>query len=68
MWAPGSQCLARSGGRLEFTLCPLPPPVPRRPDVLSRLLGNLVLKSKKAQFVMTRKILFLQYRYSVRLG
>nr|XP_035939243.1 telomere length regulation protein TEL2 homolog isoform X1 [Halichoerus grypus]XP_035939244.1 telomere length regulation protein TEL2 homolog isoform X1 [Halichoerus grypus] len=34
------------------------------PDVLSRLLGNLVLKSKKAQFVMTRKILFLQYRYS----
>lgn len=34
------------------------------PEVLSRLLGNLVVKSKKAQFVMTRKILFLQYRYS----
>ncbi|XP_026340728.2 telomere length regulation protein TEL2 homolog isoform X3 [Ursus arctos] len=34
------------------------------PEVLSRLLGNLVMKSKKAQFVMTRKILFLQYRYS----
>ncbi|XP_057603585.1 telomere length regulation protein TEL2 homolog isoform X2 [Hippopotamus amphibius kiboko] len=31
------------------------------PDVLSRLLGNLVTKSKKAQFVMTRKLLFLQY-------
>nr|XP_055197084.1 telomere length regulation protein TEL2 homolog isoform X1 [Nyctereutes procyonoides] len=34
------------------------------PEVLSRLLGNLVMKSKKARFVMTRKILFLQYRYS----
>ncbi|XP_036680318.1 telomere length regulation protein TEL2 homolog isoform X3 [Balaenoptera musculus] len=31
------------------------------PEVLSRLLGNLVTKSKKAQFVMTRKLLFLQY-------
>ncbi|XP_031542967.2 telomere length regulation protein TEL2 homolog isoform X2 [Vicugna pacos] len=34
------------------------------PEVLSRLLGNLVMKSKKAQFVMTRKLLFLQYRYT----
>ncbi|KAI5762091.1 TELO2 [Gulo gulo luscus] len=34
------------------------------PEVLSRLLGNLVMKSKKTRFVMTRKILFLQYRYS----
>lgn len=33
------------------------------PEVLSRLLGNLVMKSKKAQFVMTQKLLFLQYRY-----
>ncbi|XP_077880975.1 telomere length regulation protein TEL2 homolog isoform X3 [Ictidomys tridecemlineatus] len=32
------------------------------PEVLSRLLGNLVLKNKKAQFVMTRKLLFMQYR------
>ncbi|XP_075851050.1 telomere length regulation protein TEL2 homolog isoform X2 [Microcebus murinus] len=32
------------------------------PEVLSRLLGNLVVKNKKAQFVMTRKLLFLQYR------
>ncbi|XP_007453641.1 PREDICTED: telomere length regulation protein TEL2 homolog [Lipotes vexillifer] len=31
------------------------------PEVLSRLLGNVVTKSKKAQFVMTRKLLFLQY-------
>ncbi|XP_073915303.1 telomere length regulation protein TEL2 homolog isoform X1 [Castor canadensis] len=31
------------------------------PEVLSRLLGNLVVKNKKAQFVMTRKLLFLQY-------
>lgn len=34
------------------------------PQVLSRLLGNLVLKSKKARFVMTQKLLFLQYRHS----
>nr|XP_045017533.1 telomere length regulation protein TEL2 homolog isoform X2 [Jaculus jaculus] len=32
------------------------------PEVLSRLLGNLVVKNKKAQFVMTQKFLFLQYR------
>uniref|UniRef100_A0A673VK84 Telomere length regulation protein TEL2 homolog n=1 Tax=Suricata suricatta TaxID=37032 RepID=A0A673VK84_SURSU len=36
------------------------------PEVLSRLLGNLVIKNKKAQFVMTRKLLFLQYHHSVR--
>ncbi|XP_016063571.1 PREDICTED: telomere length regulation protein TEL2 homolog isoform X2 [Miniopterus natalensis] len=34
------------------------------PEVLSRLLGNLVMKSKKAQFVMTQKLLFLQYRFT----
>nr|XP_034986331.1 telomere length regulation protein TEL2 homolog [Zootoca vivipara]XP_034986332.1 telomere length regulation protein TEL2 homolog [Zootoca vivipara]XP_034986333.1 telomere length regulation protein TEL2 homolog [Zootoca vivipara]XP_034986334.1 telomere length regulation protein TEL2 homolog [Zootoca vivipara]XP_034986335.1 telomere length regulation protein TEL2 homolog [Zootoca vivipara] len=33
------------------------------PAVLSRLLGNLVVKSKKAQFVMTQKMLLLQYSY-----
>ncbi|XP_058142682.1 telomere length regulation protein TEL2 homolog isoform X2 [Dasypus novemcinctus] len=32
------------------------------PAVLSRLLGDLVMKSKKAEFVMTRKLLLLQYR------
>uniref|UniRef100_A0A8C3YPQ3 Telomere length regulation protein TEL2 homolog n=1 Tax=Catagonus wagneri TaxID=51154 RepID=A0A8C3YPQ3_9CETA len=31
------------------------------PQVLSRLLGNLVTKSKKARFVMTRKLLFLRF-------
>ncbi|XP_077172930.1 telomere length regulation protein TEL2 homolog isoform X3 [Paroedura picta] len=31
--------------------------------VLSRLLGNLVVKSKKAQFVMTQKLLLLQYSH-----
>ncbi|XP_015446611.1 telomere length regulation protein TEL2 homolog isoform X2 [Pteropus alecto] len=35
-----------------------------RPEVLSRLLGNLVMKNKKAQFVMTQKLLFLQYGYT----
>ncbi|XP_075021830.1 telomere length regulation protein TEL2 homolog isoform X3 [Calonectris borealis] len=30
-------------------------------DALSRLLGNLVVKNKKAQFVVTQKVLLLQY-------
>lgn len=47
---------------------PFLPTVPCRPEVLSRLLGNLVMKSKKAQFVMTQKLLFLQYGYTVRAG
>ncbi|KAM4819953.1 telomere length regulation protein TEL2 homolog [Thomomys bottae] len=34
------------------------------PEVLSRLLGNLVVQNKKAQFVLTRKLLFLQYRHT----
>lgn len=34
------------------------------PEVLSRLLGNLVMKNKKAQFVMTQKLLFLQYGFA----
>ncbi|NXS90837.1 TELO2 protein, partial [Jacana jacana] len=33
-------------------------------DVLSRLLGNLVVKNKKAQFVVTQKMLLLQYGHS----
>ncbi|NXK49045.1 TELO2 protein, partial [Chauna torquata] len=32
-------------------------------DVLSRLLGNLVVKNKKARFVVTQKLLLLQYGY-----
>uniref|UniRef100_A0A8C8R763 Telomere length regulation protein TEL2 homolog n=1 Tax=Pelusios castaneus TaxID=367368 RepID=A0A8C8R763_9SAUR len=32
--------------------------------VLSRLLGNLVVKNKKAQFVLTQKLLLLQYGYA----
>ncbi|XP_040853580.1 telomere length regulation protein TEL2 homolog [Ochotona curzoniae] len=34
------------------------------PEVLSRLLGNLVVKHRKAQFVLTQKLLLLQYRHS----
>lgn len=64
--ALGPQWLARSWGGLE-RFSRLPPTVPHRPEVLSRLLGNLVVKSRKARFVMTRKILFLQHRHSVRL-
>ncbi|KAM4623576.1 telomere length regulation protein TEL2 homolog [Polymixia lowei] len=33
------------------------------PDSLDRILGNLVLKNKKAQFVLTHKLLLLQYKY-----
>ncbi|XP_051488286.1 telomere length regulation protein TEL2 homolog isoform X1 [Apus apus] len=33
-------------------------------EVLSRLLGNLVVKNKKAQFVMTQKLLLLQYGHT----
>uniref|UniRef100_A0A8D2P278 Telomere length regulation protein TEL2 homolog n=1 Tax=Zosterops lateralis melanops TaxID=1220523 RepID=A0A8D2P278_ZOSLA len=36
-------------------------------DVLSRLLGNLVVKNKKAQFVVTQKILLLQYGHTTAL-
>lgn len=35
--------------------------------MLSHLLGNLVVKSKKAEFVMTRKLLLLQYNHPVRI-
>ncbi|XP_030338694.1 telomere length regulation protein TEL2 homolog isoform X2 [Strigops habroptila] len=33
-------------------------------DVLSRVLGNLVVKNKKAQFVVTQKVLLLQYGHT----
>ncbi|XP_044289063.1 telomere length regulation protein TEL2 homolog [Varanus komodoensis] len=47
---------------LEAVVCGLVQAAPGAP-VLSRLLGNLVVKSKKAQFVMTQKMLLLQYSY-----
>uniref|UniRef100_W5M613 Telomere length regulation protein TEL2 homolog n=1 Tax=Lepisosteus oculatus TaxID=7918 RepID=W5M613_LEPOC len=34
-----------------------------RPGALSRILGNVVVKNKKAQFVITHKLLLLQYKY-----
>lgn len=52
-------------GQPSLLRFPLPNIVPHRPEVLSRLLGNLVMKNKKAQFVMTQKLLFLQYRHAV---
>uniref|UniRef100_A0A8B9Q2E0 Telomere length regulation protein TEL2 homolog n=1 Tax=Apteryx owenii TaxID=8824 RepID=A0A8B9Q2E0_APTOW len=37
----------------------------QRAEIISRmLLGNLVVKNKKAQFVMTQKLLLLQYGYT----
>ncbi|XP_064246297.1 telomere length regulation protein TEL2 homolog isoform X4 [Passer domesticus] len=35
-----------------------------RQNVLARLLGNLVVKNKKAQFVVTQKMLLLQYGHT----
>ncbi|KAM3859555.1 telomere length regulation protein TEL2 homolog [Diretmus argenteus] len=37
------------------------------PDALGRIIGNLVLKNKKAQFVITHKLMLLQYKYETRV-
>lgn len=48
-----------------FPLC-LPPVLCFcRPEVLGRIIGNLVLTNKKAQFVITHKLLLLQYKHEV---
>ncbi|XP_074518579.1 telomere length regulation protein TEL2 homolog [Halichoeres trimaculatus] len=39
----------------------------RGPAALARIIGNLVLTSKKAQFVITHKLLLLQYKYETRV-
>ncbi|KAI4879433.1 hypothetical protein NFI96_030913 [Prochilodus magdalenae] len=36
-------------------------------SALSRVMGNLVLKNKKIQFVLTHKLLLLQYQHPTRL-
>lgn len=36
------------------------------PEALGRIIGNLVLTNKKAQFVITHKLLLLQYKYKVK--
>uniref|UniRef100_A0A672FUW4 Telomere length regulation protein TEL2 homolog n=1 Tax=Salarias fasciatus TaxID=181472 RepID=A0A672FUW4_SALFA len=37
------------------------------PEALGRIIGNLVLTNKKAQFVIIHKILLLQYKYETRV-
>ncbi|XP_060884260.1 telomere length regulation protein TEL2 homolog [Labrus mixtus] len=37
------------------------------PEALGRVIGNLVLTNKKAQFVITHKLLLLQYKYETRV-
>ncbi|XP_030610937.1 telomere length regulation protein TEL2 homolog [Archocentrus centrarchus] len=37
------------------------------PDALGRIIGNLVLANKKAQFVITHKLLLLQYKYETQV-
>ncbi|KAG8145548.1 hypothetical protein E2320_012065 [Naja naja] len=49
---------------MEAVVCGLVQAVPG-PVVLSRLLGNLVVKNKKAQFVITQKLLLLQYSFPI---
>ncbi|XP_054622909.1 telomere length regulation protein TEL2 homolog [Dunckerocampus dactyliophorus] len=39
----------------------------RGPDALGRIMGNLVLTNKTAQFVITHKLLLLQYKYETRM-
>ncbi|ETE59101.1 Telomere length regulation protein TEL2-like protein, partial [Ophiophagus hannah] len=51
---------------MEAVVCGLVQAVPG-PVVLSRLLGNLVVKNKKAQFVITQKLLLLQYSFPSQL-
>ncbi|XP_046888212.1 telomere length regulation protein TEL2 homolog isoform X2 [Hypomesus transpacificus] len=51
---------------LEAVLTGLIPAVDG-PDALGRIMGNLVLKNKKAQFVVTHKLLLLQYRHETRV-
>ncbi|KAI5611116.1 telomere length regulation protein TEL2-like isoform 1, partial [Silurus asotus] len=36
-------------------------------SALSRVMGNLVLKNKKVQFLLTHKLLLLQYHHSVQV-
>ncbi|KAL6488251.1 hypothetical protein MHYP_G00019920 [Metynnis hypsauchen] len=38
-----------------------------RASALSRVMGNLVLKNKKVQFVLTHKVLLLQYQHPTQL-
>ncbi|XP_026538274.1 telomere length regulation protein TEL2 homolog isoform X1 [Notechis scutatus] len=51
---------------MEAVVCGLVQAVPG-PVVLSRLLGNLVVKNKKAQFVITQKLLLLQYCFPTKV-
>uniref|UniRef100_A0A671WUI5 TEL2, telomere maintenance 2, homolog (S. cerevisiae) n=1 Tax=Sparus aurata TaxID=8175 RepID=A0A671WUI5_SPAAU len=37
------------------------------PDALGRIIGNLVLKNRKAQYVITHKLLLLQYKYETQV-
>uniref|UniRef100_A0A3Q3M0Z3 Telomere length regulation protein TEL2 homolog n=1 Tax=Mastacembelus armatus TaxID=205130 RepID=A0A3Q3M0Z3_9TELE len=37
------------------------------PDALGRIIGNLVLTNKQAQFVITHKLLLLQYKYETQV-
>ncbi|KAM9838075.1 telomere length regulation protein TEL2 homolog [Aulostomus maculatus] len=39
----------------------------RGPEALGRIVGNLVVTNKKAQFVTTHKLLLLQYKFETRV-
>ncbi|KAM4526112.1 telomere length regulation protein TEL2 homolog [Fundulus diaphanus] len=39
----------------------------KSPEAFSRIVGNLALTNKKAQFLLTHKVLLLQYRYETQV-
>ncbi|KAJ4940246.1 hypothetical protein JOQ06_026555 [Pogonophryne albipinna] len=39
----------------------------RGPEAFGRIIGNLVLTNKKAQYVVTHKLLLLQYKYETQV-
>ncbi|KAK6318463.1 hypothetical protein J4Q44_G00117540 [Coregonus suidteri] len=50
----------------RFSSCTYSDMTVNGPDALSSIMGNLVLKHKKARFVITHKLLQLQYKYELK--
>ncbi|XP_076827292.1 telomere length regulation protein TEL2 homolog [Brachyhypopomus gauderio] len=80
--APHLSSLSRSDALWQRVSCRLLESVPERwvesvvtglmhnlhgPSALSRVMGNLVLKNKKVQFVLTHKLLLLQYQHPTQV-
>uniref|UniRef100_A0A3Q4AEX9 Telomere length regulation protein TEL2 homolog n=1 Tax=Mola mola TaxID=94237 RepID=A0A3Q4AEX9_MOLML len=61
----GKVCVQGHSG--EFTAGGRSTALRGEPDILGRIIGNIVLRNKKAQFVITHKLLLLQYKYETRV-